>query len=177
MDLLHLRVIFPGQLALTITLNKFEIPSALLKVGPPVYATVAYIHKGCCLRPVISLAAQGVLDGDVIVVHPTADPMSSSHGRFASFPARSGSARANGTFNELLRLADSAFAPYEASSRGAGMYRDMLAEMLENETPEPKSGPGTVLSESPGEIPTARLPVCWDETKRRQKSHYRSPPV
>jgi hypothetical protein len=122
------------------------------------------VHKGRCLSPYLSLQAQGVSDGDTVVLCPVPEPP--RQGRHRRAPPKSG------IFHEVVRLADVAFHPFEASEHGATLYRQMLAEARRREPP-PKMAAPSVIPEEMAAPCVGPLPACWPEERTPRRRAFR----
>jgi hypothetical protein len=74
---------------------------------------------------------------------------------------------------EQLRLADLSFLPYETLAGVAPFYDQMLEEAESLRPTARERGATIVLSDKPKEIPTERLPVCWNVPRIRRKTEQR----
>lgn len=160
-----LRVMFPGEQICPIRVKNLDTPQTVALSGPPLQNPVILLHNGKCLCPYLSLAAQGVVDNDFIVVHSieTEPPL------YQEFPFEEQETGQNdNVFEEILRLADVAFIPYETSRYGFLVYEQMTTETkqdAEDDFPQEE----THVTAKPKRISTAKLPICWEERKTRNQ--------
>jgi hypothetical protein len=160
-----LRVLYPHRVELPITVKATDTAQSVVLSGPPLGETVVPVHKGRCLSPYLSLQAQGVSDGDVVVLCPIPQPPRRGRQR----PAPSSAA----IFEEVVRLADVAFHPFEASQYGAALYRQMLADATRRRVPPKESAP-TVIPGEVGEVCAVPLPPCWADERAPRSQAFRS---
>ena len=160
---LTLRVVFPDRETTLVTVRSTDTPRTVALSGPPLSHPVILLHNGACLCPYLSLGTQGVVDGDIIVLHVV-----------QTAPQRilPETDRSDDIFNEVLRLADVAFIPYETSPYGGIVYQQMAAEDREEEQSDEIEV--TTVGKKAEEISTTKLPVCWKERPSKGSSQIRS---
>jgi hypothetical protein len=147
--MLCLRVLFPDNLVERLTVCPSDTPRGVALAGPALKEPVVLVHMGRCLCPYLSLASQGVRDGDLIVLHTIIQTVG------PSAPPK------DDVFSEVLRLADAVFGPYEASPFGGLAYQQML---VEEEQPWTEDVP-TIIAESSQAVSTEELPICWADAE------------
>jgi hypothetical protein len=166
MSTLLVRVLFPNQVLENVTVSGTDTPWTLALSGPPLKSPVILLHKGRCLCPYTSLDSQGVTNGDLVVLHPV--PAS----RKVTVAAREPD-KPDQVFNEILRLADTAFLPYETSQHGSAAYQQMWQEDEKDEEDEEEIDPPTTiptrLTAQPDGVSTQPLPTCWDDIATKRK--------
>jgi hypothetical protein len=169
---LDLRVVFLDHLIYNITVNGSENPGSVTVLGPPLKTPVYVVHKGRCLSPFMSLAVQGVVTGDLLVLAAVPGFRAAQ-----VIDSPKPTDRRDTAFSEMLRLTDVAFIPFESSLCGRSMYQHMYSEtqiQAESRCRAPMCH-DTVLAEKPGEIPARRLPVCWGTPRSTPKARPGSP--
>jgi hypothetical protein len=168
MSTLLVRVLFPNQTVASVSVQGTDTPRTLALSGPPLKSPVILLHKGRCLCPYTSLDSQGVINGDLVILHPMPVSRQRSKFRVASDPTAKLENDLEGhdkVFNEILRLADTAFLPYETSQFGSVAYEQMWKDEEEDyadgaapPVPTRLVGPASAISTDP-------LPSCWEEMK------------
>jgi len=176
MATLLVRVLFPNEVIEDVSVQGTDTPRTLALSGPPLKSPVVLLHKGRCLCPYTSLDAQGVTNGDLVVLHPL--PSAKDHPKTSAASASDALARferelenRDEVFKEILRLADAAFLPYETSPCGNSAYHQMWKDEEEEiTTAHPATVPTTVAQRAEG-ISTQPLPACWtaERIKSRKK--------
>jgi hypothetical protein len=164
MSTLLVRVLFPNQVLENVTVRGTDTPRMLALSGPPLKSPVILLHKGRCLCPYTSLDSQGVINGDIVVLHPVpASKKAAATPRHTREPDKR-----DQVFNETLRLADTAFLPYETSQYGSAAYRQMWREDEENIEDDPPPIP-TRLAAQPEGVSMQPLPTYWEEISPKRK--------
>lgn len=156
-----LRVQYPQQYMLTlVSVCLTDTAKVVATCGPPLTKPVIIIHQGHCLSPHLSLAVQGVCDGDTIVLH-TVNIQPQKKQAPSDGEKRKAKIKMDNIFNEMLRLADVAFIPYETGLYGSLVFQQMLKEIPE-ET-EPEEILPSFLYQPASEASTDPLPIFWNE--------------
>jgi hypothetical protein len=115
------------------------------------------MHNGQFLIPYLTLDSQGVMNGDLIILHIVSQPTpKKSRKHHSKQPERSDSVVA-----EMLRLSDVAFLPYEVSSLFELVYQQIWLEEQEDEEANdaPKNQSITIIGKPPQCISADPLPA------------------
>jgi hypothetical protein len=166
------RVMFPNRVIEQITVQGIDTPRTLALSGPTLTHPVILLHKGRCLCPYTSLDSQGVASGDLVILHPIGGSESAFRGPPELPAIHRETERRDQEFNEILRLADLGFAPYEASPFGSAASQQMWKD--DQEDPAATRPEATNIGKAAPQISDAPLPVCWAD--KRVKSGRRKQP-
>jgi hypothetical protein len=155
MSTLTLQVVFPSRLILSVKVHSSDTARTVALSGPPLKQPVLLRHKGKYLSPYESLASQGVLNGDVIILYNVT----------SLSPPRDGSSSLDddhGLVLEALRLADLAFLPYEVSACADAVYRQMWDDHKGGGIVADDAVPSaTVVAGKPTRVSDQPLPSIW----------------
>ncbi|OHT17662.1 hypothetical protein TRFO_00953 [Tritrichomonas foetus] len=68
------QVMYPDGSTIPVHLRSYDVARALALAGPPLSDPVILLHRGRCLCPYLSLAAQMIEDGDIVVLKAIRPP-------------------------------------------------------------------------------------------------------
>ena len=167
-DTRHIKVVYPDGSVIDVKINSFDIAKGLALSRPQLEYPVIILHKGRCLSPYLTLAAQNVEDNDIVVLKRMEGFQKSSNINLNNSSVREQimKQKMEEVFQEILRLSDLQFRPYESSPFGGYMYQQMAEELpqieaLQNQHNENSTLPKPLFSEPIlGDLP---LPPLWKD--------------
>lgn len=156
---LIIKVQYPQQeMLVPVSVSAYDTARVIATSGPPLTKPVIILHQGHCLSPHLTLAAQGVTNGDTVILH-TVSYTNEAKLTPTKAEKQHMKVKIDEVFNELLRLADVAFMPYEIGLYGGLIFQQMLSE-IPDET-EPETSSPTILGPKATDVANSPLPILW----------------